>query len=632
MNRRIALCGLVAVAAGLSGVPARGAEMTFEQISWLDHTGAGYTSRYSDWGQVEITLTSADHGLFYPMTAQGVAGYGGFINIVTDAAGSADWEVRNLPIFYEDPLELDGRLPQGVWFDLGVSPGTPVTSLNYYFTVDAAPLGAMPSGTWSSKPVTELTQLLSGDNLWLGPVLLQGGGLTAPQPAMDFGGAESGEVIGWVGKISVPEKDVAAVDEDVNGCAPGSVARSLEYLSDAHDNVDVPDPAQQVYGDLRNAMHTTPAGTNTDDILNGKIDYTVSHDLPIMSAQTNSFEAAVDTLNRDGDVEIGVFWGFDAAGNSLGAHRAFVTEIQELQDADGNTTGYVVKTMDDPTQGDGAAENATHTLKFDAAGNLKQYDGKGAAHGAGLINFQVQDVRASLDSLELRYGPYSIYPLPPGTGLPNPIPVGLPGSPAKKGSVTMYYYGARDAGHPPNPVLSHLVVNPAGDPGPGRALQVDLAGVSFVPVDPAASTILAVGLSLGHLLPDDVTPGLLMPVLSEDGEVILTNLVATSSFFDVTYQVHMPGEGPQIFRLHGEVPEALRGKAWFLEMYTDDPDAWVESFFDVFFEVEVTPEAYALLGPDSTLVNMSLYGDQVPVPGTMSLALLGWALLLRRRR
>ena len=98
------------------------------------------------------------------------------------------------------------------------------------------------------------------------------------------------------------------------------------------------------------------------------------------------------------------------------------------------------------------------------------------------------------------------------------------------------------------------------------------------------------------------------------------------------YKVLMPGERPQVFRLFGEIAEPLRGKAWLLGKVPPDPLAWVESFFDVAFELEVTPDAYALLGPGSTLMNVELHAEQVPEPTAAGLLLLGGLSVLARRR
>jgi len=172
----------------LCAAPLYAVDMSFQQITWLDRTGA-YLCRWSDWGQVKITFNSADGGLFHPMTVQGMKGYGGFVNIVSDASGSASWEVKNLPIFYLQASEFDGRLPQGVTFDLGVTRGTQVTSLNYYYSVDQFPLASMPSGTYANKQVTEFVTLSGGDILWMAGQLTEGAGAASPVPAADFPGA-----------------------------------------------------------------------------------------------------------------------------------------------------------------------------------------------------------------------------------------------------------------------------------------------------------------------------------------------------------------------------------------------------------------------------------------------------------
>ena len=627
-KRRYAV-GMVVLLAVVSQVPAAG--LVFQQVSWLDSAGSP-VSRYSDWGRVEISLSSADDALFHPMVVDGLAGSGGFINVVSNAGGPDDWEIVNLPIFYPDPSELDGRLPQGVLFDLGVSPTTPVGSLDYYFTIDPAPLAVMPTtGTGASQAVVEFEQILSGESLWLGTNHYEGGGLASPQAAMDFRGAESGEVIASRGSISIPETSLATVNEDDNGCAPGAVARSIKYLSDAHENVNVPDNAQTVYGQLRTAMGTDANGTNTADILSGKDAYVAAHNLPITSTQTKDFKKAIDTLQHTGDVEIGVWWGEDADGNSMGSHRAMVTEVQELQDASGNTTGYVIKTVDDPVQGDGKEANSTHTMKFDANGKLVQYDGHGVGTGAGLINFQTEDVHASRVTLSFWGSSYS-YPIPPGGKLPVPIPVGRAGETVRIGGLEIRFEGAADVGNPMHPVLSELRVNPDAEPEPSATTEMAL-DVEFEPIDPTQPTVLEIGLGLAHLLPDDITPGLFLPAIEGETGVLLENLVATSTFFDLTYSVAMPGEDPQIFRLHGEVPEELRGKAWLLEMYYDeDPDFWVESFFDVFFTVEMTPEAYELFQSPLTLLEMQVFGNQVPEPATLAILALGGLAVLKRKR
>jgi hypothetical protein len=624
-------------------LPAHAIVFDFFQVDWMADPAAGigpYVSQDSDWGRVEITLNSTtDHGLFVPMVLEdGTNGWGGFINIVTDAAGTGvdDWEIYNLPIFYEDPLELDGRLPQGVLFDLGVAPGVDIMNLNYGFTVDPTPLlttGPVPIPSSIPAAVNTFEVLTGGDQLRLFGSLVESGGQSAPQPAQDFPGAESGEVIASRASIAVPETSVAGVNEDNNGCAPGSVARSIKYMADANSNVTVTDDANTVYGELKTAMGTTNKGTATSKILSGKDKYVSDNGLPIVSTQTDSFKEAMETLKNKGDVEIGMNWGTGADGKSKGAHRAFVSEIQELKDADGNTTGYVVKTVDDAEQGDGKATNKTHTAKFDANGKLVQYDGKGTANGAQLINFQTENVHASTVELDF-WGMTATCHVSPGgyVELPFPfgevkIPLGRPGeSVSTGGGVKIRYLDTMSDGVP---VASELVANPSGNPDPEQAtLNMDI-DVELNPEEPVSS--LQIGLNLEHVsIPDDLVADL-APVVAGEGEVFLKNVIVGGSFFDVTYEINFDeegrtgGEGYHVFRLHGEVAEEFLESIWLtgveiLPMNPEpDPDFHVDSFFDIFFDLEVTPEAYeGLFGPDIlTPFRLDLTAVEVPemIPG-----------------
>lgn len=628
MKRRM-LCAITVFVLGLAALSAAGAGLSFEQVSWLDTSG-GYVSQYSDWGQVLVSLNSADDGMFYDMTLlDGTVGRGGYVNIVTDAGGSQSWEVANLPIFYQAPAELDGRLPQEVKFDLGVTSGGQVTALNYHYTIDQFPLAAMPgTGTGGSASVVEFSQFMAGDNLWMGSTFIEGAGGGTPQPAEDFGGAGAGEALGWQTGIAVPQNSVPAIDEDGNGCAPGAVARSIQYMDSAHDNVNLPDyvTPQATYDLLYIAMDTKPNGTSTADILTGKDAFVDVLGLPIVSTQTTNFFTAMQTLANKGDVELGVNWGTGANGKSQGAHRTFVSGIQEIVDGSGNTTGFVVTTIDDPTQGDGNAENRQHTMKFDANGKLVQCDGHGVAADAGIINFQIENVIPVKEIIQW-WADGGFYILPAGGGIPRPggnIPLGRPGRLDSDSCVGIRYDGAHASGGG-HLISSHLLVNPPdnGTPQPDRtdSLVMVLDG-EVAWVDPSAPIFVGASLHLEHLLPEGeagIGPyGAFVAAVEGDETIMLENLVATSSFFDITYAVDMPGTATQLFRLHGEIPEELLGKAWLLSMDNTDPDWWVESFFDVFFEMELSPDAYELVHMvESPLLNMEFFALLVPGPGDL---------------
>ena len=626
----------VAVVFAIGAVPANAIVMNFYQLDWLDDSGVpgSYIAQDSDWGRVEIGLSSADDYLFHPMTLPGedfydpsddIVGRGGYINIVTNSSGSGDaWDIYNLPIFYEDPAELDGRLPQGALFDLGITSGAvDVTGLNYGYTITPTPLsttGSIPIGSSISAPVVPYEILVGGDNLYFCGELMECGGKTTPPKAKDLKAVESNEQVSDRASIAIAEKDVAAVNEDKNGCAPGSVARSIKYMADANSNVTVSANANTVYGDLKTAMGTTASGTKTSNILSGKNTYVKNNNLPIISTQTNSFKKAIKTLKDKGDVEIGIRWG-SKDGKSLGAHRAFVSEVQEITDAAGNVTGYVVKTIDDPKQGDGTAANKTHTARFDANGKLIQYDGAApTGTGAGLINFQTENVHASTAVIEF-WGLTTTVHVSPGGYVSTPlgdikIPVGRPGETTSRGAIKIHFEGAESGGVV---VGSELVANPEGLPDPtSETIDMDV-NLDLDPMNPIPT--VRVRLNLEHVKEDGST-GQMVPVVPGEDEVFLENLVVGSDFFDITYQVstadgvYEDGDGCQLYRLHGEIDEQcylpIEGEpgeffdsVWFTDL--GEGDFAVDSFFDVFFDIEITPQAYEELGLGmKTLVNLEL--------------------------
>ena len=627
----------------LAAASAHAISLEFFQVDWLSDPGV-YVSQNSDWGRVEVTLTAADDPLFFPIPLDdGTVGRGGYINIYTDAAGAGifDREIYNLPIFYTDPLELDGRLPQGAMFDLGIpyGSGTNVPSLSYDFRIDPVPrLLADPLPALAPVPamVGSFDFLTGGDLSYSFGVSSESGGAATPPAAKDLEAVKDGEKIGDRASISIPEKNVAPVNEGNDGCAPGSVARSIKYMGDANSNVNVPASAGTVYGELYGNMKTNNGkkGTYTSDILAGKNKYVSDHNLPIVSTQTKNFKKAMETLKDKGDVEIGIRWGTKPppppGGTALGAHRAFVSEMQEITDAAGNVTGYVVKTIDDPVQGDGTAANKSHTARFDANGKLVQYDGKDVtANGAGLINFQTEDVYASTVELEIfgltvtchvSPGGYVEIPTPIG-GITTKIPLKRPGDTADVGVIKIRYM----EGFSMNSQLidSNLValenpgVPPDNESNPTLDMNFD---VDLTPPEmPGESTYVSGILNFEHehaLL--EGLLGRIVPAVDGQEEVFLENFEMGDSFFDITYQLEIEGQAPQVCRLHGEVAEPFTESVWLegavpISLGAQHPDFAVDSFFDVWFDIKISPEAYPLLAEPGlvTLLNMSLSAVQL---------------------
>lgn len=157
------------------------------------------------------------------------------------------------------------------------------------------------------------------------------------------------------------------------GCAPAAAARSIAYLGETQDFET--DDAQDIYDDLVDEMDTDIGGSGTTDenMLDGKNSYVADNALGIDSeiAYTDTFdptngsswddlmEQVQDALEKGCDVEILITW------SGGGGHAAMVTSV--TTHADGSATIHYV---DDPTQGDGTAENQEHAIAADDTGDF----------------------------------------------------------------------------------------------------------------------------------------------------------------------------------------------------------------------------------------------------------------------
>jgi hypothetical protein len=336
-----------------SGVPAppppppggaSGVSIQFTQLNWVadDHT---VRVPYSRVGVATLSFDSA--------TASQLASQGEFFNLSAVVNGTVRWSVRNLYLHYRDANRALRSHP-GVQFAISSTAGTPVSSIQYSYSL-------APSAVTKIAPPASMAPVLHS-NYHVGG--LRGGGsgqASTPDTIGDWLGpagpvteVHSGET--WVGTDDLP-----AVSEDDEGCAPGSVARSIRYMA---DNWGVKGPtAQQIYGDLYDDMGTGPNGTDDDDIVDGKAAYVNATGLPI---DTGSYfwgnvdlDDLADNLDAGGDVEILIAW------NPSGGHAAMVTSIVRLSDGT-----YEITYIDDGTQGDGVPTNAEHTIYVDANGNF----------------------------------------------------------------------------------------------------------------------------------------------------------------------------------------------------------------------------------------------------------------------
>jgi hypothetical protein len=193
----------------------------------------------------------------------------------------------------------------------------------------------------------------------------------------------AGFVVGATADTAIP-----AVNENVNGCAPGSAARSIKYLG-----LDGARSAQDVYNVLYGTMGTTLAfGTTRGNFQTGKNNYTDANGnpLPVTTTQVfNSpaaFQQAIDALNRGADVEIMINWG-----PGLGGHAAFVKKIIAIKTPGGAITGYVITYIDDANQADGQPGSNLHQITVNGAGMILNGQAR-VRSTANVIGFQIEEL------------------------------------------------------------------------------------------------------------------------------------------------------------------------------------------------------------------------------------------------
>ncbi len=324
--------------------------ITFRQLDWIGDDGV-MRVRDSQVGEVAFDFGANAEQL---LDANG----GGYVNVTVGGPQGAEWVVQNLYVSYPTIEYMEGSSPS-VQFLLPEDGD--VVELDYAVTLTAEPSPA------ADAPLAHAFVESTG---------FHAGG---------FNGGGSGlailDTIGpWVRPWPVPipvriartsegGDDLPAVDEDVNGCAPASAARSIKYmLGDAADDV------QDIYDDLYDDMSTDGTGTSDADMLDGKRAYTQRNDLGIQSDLLygmRHIQRIMDLINAGHDVEILITWT-NARGQSVGGHAAMITNIVQMSDGT-----YQITYVDDPSQGDGEAENEEHVIIVQPDGSFPggQVDG-----------------------------------------------------------------------------------------------------------------------------------------------------------------------------------------------------------------------------------------------------------------
>lgn len=224
-------------------------EVSIEQLDWKDgddfFLSDGMDSRF---GQVTFHyrgLNAIDWG-----------------QVIIDGV----WVVRNLPLLQLNGPDADEQAT--TIFDLGVLPGTDVTSANVYATVTDAILSSPPAApVVTTLPVTDAVRRQGGASIAGGPLtsspnLSVSPGVFAYHPPLV-------PPCEWKLRPYMPNMNVKW-----NHCAPGAVANAIENMK-KRTGLPIDQTQQQIYDKLRGEMMTTKNGATqlypTNKLLEGKI-------------------------------------------------------------------------------------------------------------------------------------------------------------------------------------------------------------------------------------------------------------------------------------------------------------------------------------------------------------------------
>jgi hypothetical protein len=239
--------------------------------------------------------------------------------------------------------------------ELGVSPGSDLNQLEVQVSIDLAVRQTTPAGgPFSLLNVTDL------DRLAWDTYDIQG----EFDPGRPNGIKSNSVPIG-----TAAPRDLLPLQEDVNGCFPGSTARSLDWLNRRTHSSRSTKSIEDFYGDLKTQTGLPPnAPPREEERIEKKADY-ASDNLGVKTkvfdainildpipgvpettpAQMDPIEWLLQEFSKGEDIEIAYFWKNVVTGKT-GAHIVAVVDIYKT--AAGQT---IVKYRDDEKQGNPAA-------------------------------------------------------------------------------------------------------------------------------------------------------------------------------------------------------------------------------------------------------------------------------------
>ncbi len=200
-------------AAAISGIE-------FGQLNWFDHNGALHTPS-SSWGRMAMNVSPEATDTQY-------------LNVVGNAGTGDSWIIKNYPLL---PSALGPSIRQSIEFnivDLGLASGTPLPSMGVVYSIDSTPRIMQPTGAALGFSVTGIDYQATGGKLL--------------DFVADVGRPAGHKAAGAATKI-IQHKDVPDVQEGIDQCLPGSLARSIGWLNTEY-KLGSAKTAQQIFDDL----------------------------------------------------------------------------------------------------------------------------------------------------------------------------------------------------------------------------------------------------------------------------------------------------------------------------------------------------------------------------------------------